>query len=142
MRLDDQPDTYLYGFRRLGHPIISVIYNVVRKPKLRQGKNETADIFIKRVQKALLEDSKLPLADRKYYLREKINRSSQDLIKYEEEIKRVTSDMENYMVYRSPKRCNFMYGEKCPFIPLCEGGECEDMFRKKTALHEEYKEGK
>jgi len=139
LRLDDQPTTYLYGFRRLGYPVISVIYNVVRKPKHRQGKSESAEGFIKRVREALLADAQLTVAgERKYYFREPIRKNPKELQEFEEETRQVTKDMEEYMPYKSPSRCSLMYGSECPYLPLCDGSSCRDAFRKKQALHEEY----
>ncbi len=137
LRLDDQSSTYLYGFRRLGYPAIGVIYNIIRKPKFRQNRFESEDKYWERIKTALLKDASLPAEKRTYFFRETIYRTPAELSEYEEELRRITSDMSAYMVYKSPKRCSFMYGEKCPFRPKCEGNDVEDMFVKKTAQHEE-----
>lgn len=137
LRLDDQPDTYLYGFRTLGVPAECVIYNVLRKPRHRQNKFESTEAFVARVRKAIIGDGGLPVEERKYFFRESIYRDPKALATYEEDIKKVTSDMEGYMDYRAPKRCSFMYGEKCSYLPLCEGSDAPELFTAKKALHEE-----
>jgi hypothetical protein len=142
LRLDDQPDTYLYGFRRMGELVLGVIYNVVRKSRHKKNKFESKETFISRVQKSYIEDTKKPDAERKYYLRPPtIYRSPDDLRRFEEDIKRVASDMEAYMNYKSPKQCGLMYGEKCPWIPMCEGKDSPELYIGKRTAHEEYSDG-
>ena len=51
LRLDDQADTYLYCERQNNYPAIGVIYNIIRKPKLRQSKYESDEGFMNRIKK-------------------------------------------------------------------------------------------
>lgn len=138
--LDDQPDTYLYGFRKLDIPAVGVIYNVIRKPKLKQSNFESDEGFLKRIEKALLEDAEKKPEKRKYYFREIVFRSDADLKKYEEEMVWIVEDMKRYLSYRSPKRCGDSYGQKCVYLPLCQGADMEG-FVQKAHKHEEYKIG-
>jgi len=135
--IDDQPDTYLYGWHKNGIEAKGVIYNVIRKAKLQQGKL-TDEKFVERLEKAYLEDAALPAVERKYYFRETIYRNDDDLDKFEEDLRQVVSDMENYMPYRAPKRCTEFFGKDCDFLPMCSGSDCKDIYIKKAARHEEY----
>jgi hypothetical protein len=137
LRFDDQSHTYIYGFRRLKYPILGMIYNVLRKPKLRQGKYETTDKFIERIRKEIFEDANRPMSERKYYWREYVYRSPVELTEWEEDIKNIAKDMESYSAYPNSKQCGFMYGDRCPYLPLCSGGDMTDAYIKKVKQHEE-----
>ena len=143
LKLDDQADTYLYGERENGYSATGVIYNVMRKPKLKQGKMESEEGFMKRIRKAILEDVERAPDDRKYFWRETIYRNPDELRNFIEEMRRVVSDMEKYMIYKNPKRCGDYGG--CKYLPICMGiapEEKDELFKKKDAQHEELQEEK
>lgn len=140
LRLDDQSHTYLFGCNRLGNPAHGFIYNVVRKSKHKLNKGENEEHFHKRLRELYRQDASQEVEKRKYYFRETIYRGEKEHRQYQEEVRQVTSDMCNYMPYKSPKRCGDFSG--CPFITLCEGADTLDMFIKKSAMHEELEDEK
>ena len=142
LRLDDQADTYLYCERQNNYPAVGVIYNIIRKPKLRQSKYESDEGFMNRIKKVILEDTKREPDQRKYFWRETIYRSPEQLNTFVEETRRIVSDMEKYMVYKSPKRCRDYGG--CAFLPMCEGlgpDEAKELYLPKSDIHEELEGG-
>ena len=133
---DDQADIYLYcDSQKTVEKPIGVIYNVIRKAKLRQSPVESDEHFVGRLKDAYMADANKPAEERKYYFREKVYRNPEQLAAFIEETRRVMSDMENYMPYKSPKRCGDYSG--CPYALLCYGGGSPKDYLRKTAIHEE-----
>jgi len=131
LTLDSQPDCYL-----LSDPsVVGVIYNIIRKPKLKQAAFESNEKFFRRFEKVMLSDAQLPEEARKYYFRETIYRSPEELSAFKIELNQIVLDMSQYLPYKNPARCMDFNG--CPYIRLDEGYEVGSEFRKKGASHEE-----
>ena len=140
LELNDQPDTYLYSFNKLGYPALGVLYNVLIKPKHERSRFETADKFHKRLQKAIMDDAKNEPEKRKYFRREMIYRSPAELDKWHTELLQVAEDMGKYYPYKNPARCADHKG--CEFRKMCEGLENDrfyigQTFTVKEKAHEE-----
>lgn len=134
--LADQPCVYLTGFT--DYSPIGVLYNIVRKARLRQMTCESDQAFYGRIEQAYVNDAK---NDREYYHREMVYRTPDELAQWHKEFLMVTADMCYYYPYKNPKRCTDWSG--CEFKKLCEGCEIqEEDFVKKTAIHEELQGGK
>ena len=135
LALAEQSCNYLHGFNSMGIDAVGVIYNIVRKCNLRQGKNESDEKFFARIRQAYIDDAN---KDRKYYHREVIYKTPAELEQHLKELREVTKDMSAYYPYRSPARCGD-YGS-CEFKRLCEGGDMGLDFVEKTRIHEELSE--
>jgi len=122
--LDSQITTYIYGLQRqLGIHISGVFYRVVRKPSIRQGKNETLEQFRQRI----IEDYQ---TRKDFYFTElQLYRSQEDLKEFEEEL---WGFCQEYLFakrtgihYKNTSRCTEFGG--CPYMPLCRGVEGAEM---------------
>ena len=136
LRLDNQPDTYLYGFNTMGFGAVGMLYNVLHKPNLRQNNFESDDRFFKRIQKECIDDAHRIPEKRKHYFRETIYRSPHDLNVFQEELLQLSDDMAKYYPYKNPARCADYGG--CGFLRVCEGSDIlEELFTRKERQHTE-----
>lgn len=133
--LDLQTDIYLYGYHRMGRTPVGMLYNIIRKPNLRQGGFENDEHFFRRIQKAYIEDTKREPKKRKYYFRDTVYRNLGELVKFEEELKMIAEDMAAYYPYKNPSRCSDFEG--CDFKKACEGVDVSELFLQKARQHEE-----
>jgi len=136
--LDWQPSCYMYGFTKLGYDPMGVMYDIIRKPRLKQGSVESNEAFNFRIVKAMIYDSLK--GGKEYYHREFITRSEQDIREYEEDLKRIIKDLtthiEQELWYKNSGRCNDYNG--CPFKILCWES---DLGKKQELIEEFFKEG-
>ena len=129
LMLDQQLTTYIYALQRQEQIKISgVIYRMLRKPSIRQRKNETIGQFIER----LTQDYK----DRPefYFFEEQLYRSQEDLDEFEREIWDITQDLlkcrREGLWYRNTSRCKDWGG--CEYLPLCtQQPDAADLFVKR-----------
>jgi len=130
LELDDQSDTYLYSFGRMGYPAVGILYNVLVKPRLKQNVFETSEHFHKRIGKAIMDDVKNVPEKRKYFRREMIYRSPEELTKWHAELLQIADDMYRYYPYKNPARCADYKG--CQYKKLCEGMETDRFYISQT----------
>jgi len=135
LELDDQSDTYLFSFGRMGYPAVGILYNVLVKPKLKQNVFESAEHFHKRIEKAIMDDTKQVPEKRKYFRREMIYRSPEELAKWHAELLQTADDMYRYYPYKNPGRCGDWSG--CEFKKLCEGMETDKFYISQTFVLKE-----
>ncbi len=135
--LDKQTLRYIWAARLLsGLPIKKIVYNVIKKPGIRQGKKETFDAFLKRVEDEYEDETK-------YFYREILTPT-------EEQIASIPSDDKKFvkLIERAQKtgyyplntnHC-FDFNSTCPFMRLCIEGQSVDTlsdYRVKARTHEE-----
>ncbi len=116
LALDTQVTTYIYGVQRqLGITIDGIIYRILRKPSIRQRKDET----LLQYRDRLIQDYK----DRPefYFYGESLYRSQEDIIEFERELWSITQDMlkcrREGLWYKNTSRCSEWGG--CEYMPLC-----------------------
>jgi hypothetical protein len=116
--LDPQVSMYLLGAKHAGYDIEAVLYDVARKPALRQGKDETPEAFGERVQRDI---QARPLV---YFQRQEIVRLESDERAYRQDLwdyACILSDAARLDRWpRNPDRCR-QYGRVCDYIGACTG---------------------
>lgn len=107
LQWDEQILAYMYltGSR-------SVYYTVIRKPTIRQKKNETDEEFYNRMVEWYDEDT-----DKKIRLL-KISRTDEEIQQFAESFKMICGEMERGVIYRNPSYCNH-WGRKCEYASIC-----------------------
>lgn len=111
-----QATGYVYGLRLLGHPIKGILFDAVKRPRLRKGVSETTPEFAARIMQDYKERP-----DR-YYHRDWAYRNPIDLKHYENDMARFADDLRRkkreHGWYRSHGSC-WMYNSECPFKKIC-----------------------
>lgn len=110
--LNQQVSWYLLAATQLGHKPAGVIYDVLRKPNLRRGKNETADEFTSR---CLTDLNRYP---EKYFARETITRTNTELLEAETNLHEIAKLCEAGVYPQNTSAC-FNFGRQCEFGPVC-----------------------
>lgn len=139
MMMDYQPTLEVYVFEKNNYHTEGVVYDVLKKPRIRQGKIESEQRFNERMIKTLLEDAMEP--ESKYFYREEIYKTPADLQEFEDNFRMMTKDLKNHMKeglwYQDRVRC-FDYGKECAFMPICQEsdpvakeGIIRELFKKK-----------
>jgi len=113
-----------------------VFYNVVRKTKLKGGAMEKLEALSKRIIDDYL------LNPSKYFYREKLVFSSNDLQRFQMELFKLVEEMETCeekgFYYKNPAACTLY--NRCPYMSLCIGGISDEtllLFSVKETLHTE-----
>lgn len=135
--LDRQTLRYAWAAqKKYGVKIREIVYNVIKKPKIRQKKGESRDGFIRRLE-AEYED------EAKYFYRETIPVTPALLAKIPEDDPRFVeqidrAEREGYW-FMNTDHC-YAFNSMCPFMRLCIEGENPDTmadFKVKEHAHEE-----
>lgn len=114
LALDQQVSWYYLAAQSLGYDVAGVIYDVLRKPALRKGKNEAQFSFTSRCCEAITSEPS------KYFARETVTRTKGDLEKAKENFAAIV-DMINLGAYpQNPSSC-FQFGRRCEYHEVCVG---------------------
>lgn len=110
-----------------------ILYNIIRKPQLRQKKNESAKEFIERIVKDIA------LRPEWYFNRYEITYSPRDKAKFKEQLDGVLEEMELFIDGKLPDlqntaQCQAPY--RCEFLSICSSG-CTAGYRIKDSIHPE-----
>jgi len=89
-----QVSGYVYAANKLGYDIAGVQYDVIKKPRLKKGVNETVHDFGRRIMQDYLADSKKPEADRKCYSRPNTYRNEDDITMYLDDTRKLVRLLE------------------------------------------------
>ncbi len=128
IRTDMQHTIYYYIYNMIyeDSPIESILYDIVRKPSIRQRKDENRQQFLKRLQEWYGTTQDMSVFH--------LERFDEPLIKKEDmlnTILKVADEMlksktkEDY--YQDFTKCHSYYGKRCPYYELChEGGETKE----------------
>jgi len=113
---DFQMNCYFYALRKwLRKPIVGVLYRVVRKPSIRQKRNENIEQFRKRLMLEYVEKKD------DYFYEEKIYKNQKALREFSDEIEQIFEDIKmaykTKRWYRSGQKCA-IYGE-CAYLKYC-----------------------
>ena len=133
LALDSQITGYLYLTTQKYPDIRGVVYNVLRKPSIRQKQNETIEEFYQRMKQDYLARPEF------YFQRREVVRNDKELAEFPEYVKNIANEIRWNRGFfpRNPSQCN-LYGS-CTFRSLCieYSPELANTYAKKTSLHEE-----
>ena len=120
-----------------GIKLKGVLYNIIRKPMLRQKRTESIDEFYKRVAMDIQQREQhyfirfpvsIPWSDVGVFM----HRFEKEMIEF---ISWVHDDPE--LDYQFTKECNGVYGQ-CPFLDYCDGGKSDtSLYHVRERLHPE-----
>lgn len=141
--LDSQVQAYILGAKfGLGHKVTRVLYDVVRKCRLRRKANETADEFNERIA---LDYQARPAF---YFFREKLKCQPIDSDNFKRNVVRTHREfcclLQNPVEYPeewvpTDTMCDEFF-RSCPYLPLCLVGLDKGtarMYRQSDVMHEE-----
>jgi hypothetical protein len=113
---DLQIMVYAIAYERMtGKKVKGIVYNLIQKVKLKQGKNETFDEFLERIEERYLTDKSL-------FHREKILTDNLRLKEVEQELWQITQDIGKCKdFYKNRSQC-YGFGE-CEFFKICNSGD-------------------
>lgn len=147
LALDTQITGYTIGARiMLKRPIAGVIYNVAKKPQIRQRKGETPPEFAQRIEDDYLARPEF------YFYREEILRDTRATTEYKAEIAELAADMQEKIkvveddgpekalphFYRNTDHCTAR--GPCPYLAICTKGWNKDtasLYRVRESLNPE-----
>lgn len=135
LALDTQITGYSIGAKHVfKENIAGIIYNVAKKPQIRQRKDETPDEFAQRIEEDYLARPEF------YFYREELLRDKSTIGEYKAEIAEVAADIEDVVAatqkdpvkampryYRNTDHCTAR--GQCPYMAICTKGWNEDTQR-------------
>lgn len=111
----------------------TVLYNVVRRPQLRRGKNETQAIFLQRVDKDIEDRSDF------YFMRWPVSITKADFNDWEAEFKmmldRLVDTYLNNLYYKNSMACTGGKGT-CQYLGLCARNDIFGLKRREVLFPE------
>lgn len=120
--LSSQATGYVYALKKMGYDIQGVMYDMIKKPRLKKGVNEDCRHFCDRIVSDYLNDQKMPENARKAYLRPFVYRSSLQLRQFEEDtrtlVRKIRHTLRKNEWYRNQDLC-WNYNSLCPFEKVC-----------------------
>lgn len=113
LAIDTQVTGYIYLASQIYDNVLGVIYNVIRKPSIRQTKSESKEDYFQRLKQDYLERPEF------YFARQETVRNEAELKDFPEHVKTIAREISFASTHypRNTSRCN-LYG-KCIFRPLC-----------------------
>lgn len=137
--LDNQILGYAWAKLEQKVKLQGVIYNVTKKPQIRQRQNETLNDFYRRVENEYIERPE------EYFYRESLQFSGDDIKRFSDELKKFLNEIDRChdedFFYQNTSHCTAM--GMCPFIKLCTDGTSKEnlmLYRVKGRAHEEIPE--
>lgn len=128
IQTDFQPTLYYYAYNLVfeDSPISEIMYDVIKKPSIRQKKNEQYKAFLKR-----LEDWYETPDDMGVFHIERFEKPKMSEDEAWNTISNISKEIlsckhkEDY--YMNTKQCYDYYGKVCPYVELCfNGGETKE----------------
>jgi hypothetical protein len=124
--LDLQVHFYLYALaKQTGRKPRGVLYNIIRRPQLRQGKNETLKAFLNRIDKDI---EKRP---DHYFTRFEVPISRDEMKVFDEELTSMVDDFVQWQhgvlkTYKNGSACLRPWA--CQFLPVCGQGSTDGFY--------------
>lgn len=111
-----------------------LLYNIIRRPALRQKKKETLQRFAHRVAEDVERRPEY------YFVRMQMSVSKKDLERNELELRDLVSDFVLWWNglaghYKNSDACQNKYGV-CPMLPICSRGDYSAFYKRKTVFRE------
>jgi hypothetical protein len=132
LAIDPQVTGYTFLASKFFPDLRGIIYNVVRKPSIRQKKGETTEQFYERMREDYIKRPEF------YFKREEIVRNEKEIEEFPKFVSNIAKELRFANFFpRSVSRCS-LYGS-CSFRPLCieYSDELASTYGKKEKLHEE-----
>jgi hypothetical protein len=115
---DSQITGYVAALLDAGIPVQGVVYDVIKKTRIKQKKTESAPEFYER-RKQLYQSPEM-------YHREPVYLSAQQILDWRRDVWQVTQDIlacrRSGKWYRNTSRC-WDWHRPCEFVPICQSGE-------------------
>lgn len=115
-RQSSQGSGYIWAMRQLGIPVEGVLYDYIKKPLLRKGVNESADMYGQRI---MYDYGNRPDV---YYKRHPSYRSNDELHMFEQDLRQVAFDIRKRTHdgkwHRNTDQC-WNYNSECPYLKIC-----------------------
>lgn len=134
--LDNQILGYAWSKDQEGIPVDEVLYNVTKKPQIRQKSGESLREFFKRIEQEYEFDPG------KYFYRERLTFNNSDLVRFSDELSQFVAEIDRCekekFYYQNTTHCTAM--GVCPFMKLCLDGVNKETlmhYRIKDRPHEE-----
>lgn len=129
-----QVNLYMVAIRHKKRVPSGTLYNIIRRPALRQKKAETLEQFSARI----IEDVRANLDW--YFIRMQMDVDPQDLNRAEEELNDLVSDFVLWWAgetghYKNTNHCENKYG-RCQFLPVCAGRDYSQLFKREKPFSE------
>ena len=115
MSVSDQVTAYVYAWRKNGYPVQGVVFDIIKKPLLRKGINETAQMFCARIYKDYQARPK------QYFTRHYEYRSDADINRWVDDTSRIVKNIRRIWkgeANRNPDAC-WNYNAECPYKKIC-----------------------
>jgi len=116
MNTSPQVTGYVYAMRRAGYPVEGVVFDMIKKPRLRKGVHENCTDFSQRI----MEDYRLN--PDKAYMQGYIYRNPDQIAMYEEDMKKLVQDIRlKYRTNgwnRNQDQC-WNFNSLCPYERIC-----------------------
>lgn len=137
LKLDTQITSYVEALEHdLGINIVGIIYTILKKPSIRQKKDETVEQFCERLKEDYLARPDF------YFYQEELFRTKDDLLEFKFEKWEIAKDIiearKANRFYRNTSMCS-LYGE-CEYMALCTRGNAAMGFYTQKDPHEELSE--
>jgi len=125
LRLNLQITTYIYALQRqFGIHFEGVIYRIIRKPQIKQRRDESLQQFCERIKEDYRQRPEW------YFVEQTVTRTQDDLDQFERELWHFTQVLlfrrRNDFWERNTSKCGEWGG--CAFIPICLGYEGAEAF--------------
>jgi len=136
--LDLQVNLYAWALeQQLKEPVRGVRYNVIRRPGLRQKKNEDLPEFLERVK-----DDVQARPDH-YFMRFEVSLDDEDTLRWRESFAQMLMQFRSWAEgkwnYLDTTQCMGRFG-LCPFVALCHRGD-HKLYRRRDAVFPELSPG-
>lgn len=140
LKVADQPTRYFHALQHMGEPVEGMIWNMVRKPSIRQKKNETYDDFLDRLEADYSNPERKAFYFKREIVRFSKGRVAQSLAHLVAASRRITDlEAEKRDPMRNTRMCNMM--GRCRYLDICASGEFKGAVARKyvakSAIHEE-----
>jgi hypothetical protein len=128
IQTDFQTATYFYAYNLVydKSPIKEILYDIIRKPSIRQKKGETYQAYLSRLDEWYEKPDDMSVFYAERFSSPKISRDDifNTIEKVGEDILRCKQKEDYYQDY---DKCHGYYGKRCPYYELChEGGETKE----------------
>jgi hypothetical protein len=130
-----QSNIYLIFLWHLGKVLPKgLLYNIIRRPGLRQKKSESIVKFARRVAEDIRKRPEY------YFIRIQMSVEKKDLERNELELHDMVGDFLLWWNglaghYRNSDACQNKYGA-CPMLPICARGDYSGFYKRKTVFRE------
>lgn len=131
--VDTQISLYMLAAQKLGYKPKGIIYRVLKKPQIRQKKDETVEAYLFRMAADYMARPDF------YFYEERLYRTTKDLKQFENELwletKQADEAAKKGHYFKHSTSCS-VYGT-CPYMPLCTGEAGAEMLFEYKAPNEE-----